>query len=128
MIASDAFKGELLADLLYFAAEAEGFTHVSTPKRSTGSIEDDHVLRLIRPTICPCGFFTYEAQGHTLAGRPYLAQPIMASGRMVGVLYLFSTETPVFPRAVDSSRLQGTAEIIAAFLEGAVRLSELPVS
>lgn len=71
------------------------------------------------------GFLPAEAGAHTTTARSYLAQPIVAGGTLVGVLYLFSTEPQAFPYAVDTKALETAASNIAAFLEGAVTLSEL---
>jgi hypothetical protein len=74
------------------------------------------------------GFSQRETATHTRDARSYLAYPIRTRSGLIGVLYLFSTEVQVFPRAVNETRLEGTAATIAAFLEGAVNLSELPLA
>ena len=43
----------------------------------------------------------------------------MLAGRVVGVIYLFSTEPQVFPRAADSTVLLSLAREIGLFLVGA---------
>jgi hypothetical protein len=79
-----------------------------------------------RRMVSEFGFFKDEAARHSREGRSYLATPIKAAGRLVGVLYLYSTEPQVFPHALDEDQLDSTAAMIGAFLDGAVRLSELP--
>ena len=85
--------------------------------------EDEYQKRM----VAEFGFSRGEAGTHTKTARSYLAEPIVATDGFVGVLYLFSTEENVFPRAADMTRLEGAAQRIAAFLEGAVNLSELPL-
>ncbi|MGH9428923.1 MAG: GAF domain-containing protein, partial [Terriglobia bacterium] len=65
------------------------------------------------------GFTPKEVQEHTQQARSYWAEPVVARGQMVGVMYLFSTELQVFPCAAEKSSLEGAAREIAAFLEGA---------
>ncbi|MGH8729714.1 MAG: hypothetical protein ACREV9_16500, partial [Burkholderiales bacterium] len=47
------------------------------------------------------------------------AQPLLSGGQFVGVMYLFSTEPQVFPRAVDRQTLNNIAGNIVAILEAA---------
>jgi len=65
------------------------------------------------------GFTSDEVSKHTHAARSYCAQPVRATNRLVGVIYLFSTEPQVFPRSVNPAVLEGVSQEIAAFLEGA---------
>lgn len=65
------------------------------------------------------GFSRKEVAQHTQEARSYWAEPVVVAERLVGVIYLFSTEPQVFPRAADSSVLQGLAREIGSFLVGA---------
>jgi hypothetical protein len=65
------------------------------------------------------GFSSKEVAQHTKEARSYWAQPVMVAGRLVGVIYLFSTEPQVFPRAANSTVLQSLAREIGLFLVGA---------
>ncbi len=65
------------------------------------------------------GFLPAEVAKHTRDARSYWAQPVFSKGRLVGVIFLFSTEVQVFPLAVDPAVLESTANEIAAYLEGA---------
>jgi hypothetical protein len=69
--------------------------------------------------IADFGFSRDEVAAHTTAARSYCAQPVHVRHRIVGAIYLFSTEPQVFPRALNSSVLEAAAREIAAFLEGA---------
>jgi GAF domain-containing protein len=51
------------------------------------------------------GFTEEEAQRHTKTGRSYLAVPLRENSSLIGVLYFFSTEPQVFPRATNVDRL-----------------------
>jgi hypothetical protein len=65
------------------------------------------------------GFSRKEIVNHTKEARSYWAEPVHVEERLVGVIYLFSTEPQIFPRAADAAALQGTAREIGAFLIGA---------
>jgi hypothetical protein len=65
------------------------------------------------------GFSPTEVAQHTQQARSYWAQPVHSRGRLVGIIFLFSTDVQVFPLAADRIRLEGTANEIAAYLEGA---------
>lgn len=127
---------EALVQLTGYAGAGRGgawrFTHASkgiigrclrTGQQETVNFASDAEYQ--ERMVTEFGFFPHEAHEHTRTARSYLAQPIVAGGRLVGVLYLFSTETQVFPAAIDESQLENAAGTIAAFLEGAVRLSEI---
>jgi hypothetical protein len=51
--------------------------------------------------------------------RSYYAYPIEFNEQVIGVLYLFSTEYQVFPKAIDSSRIKGISKDIALLLHTA---------
>jgi hypothetical protein len=65
------------------------------------------------------GFSRMELAKHTKEARSYWAEPVELGGRLVGVIYLFSTEPQVFPRAADPTILQGIAREIGLYLVGA---------
>jgi hypothetical protein len=59
------------------------------------------------------GFTVKEAEKHTKTARSYLAYPLNREGEVVGVLYFFSNEPQVFPRAADEAQLdQGARDIV----------------
>lgn len=76
---------------------------------------DEYVDRMTREF----GFTRSEVEKHTKEARSYWAEPVFSERKLIGVLYLFSTETQVFPYAVTIETLRGRAREIAAFLEGA---------
>lgn len=51
--------------------------------------------------------------------RSYYAHPIEFNEQVIGVLYLSSTEPQVFPKAIDSSRIQNISRDIALLLRTA---------
>ncbi|MEV8357665.1 GAF domain-containing protein [Microbacterium sp. NPDC076895] len=55
--------------------------------------------------VAEFGFAPEDVQRHTTSARSYLASPLRDSGRLVGVLYFFSTEPQVFPIAADQDQL-----------------------
>jgi hypothetical protein len=65
------------------------------------------------------GFSKGEIEKHTKQARSYWAQPVYSKGRLIGIIYLFSTELQVFPLAVEQGKLESKANEIAAYLEGA---------
>lgn len=65
------------------------------------------------------GFSPDEVAKHTREARSYWAEPVYSQNRLVGVIYLFSTDVQVFPLAVDRTALQSSANEIAAYLKGA---------
>jgi hypothetical protein len=69
------------------------------------------------------GFTAREVSEHTMQARSYWAQPVRIGKEIIGVLYLFSTEPQVFPRAVNRHVFTGVANEIGAYLEGS-RLME----
>jgi hypothetical protein len=62
------------------------------------------------------GFTQAEAASHTKDARSYLAVPIRNGDNLIGVMYFFSTEAQVFPRAVDETDVKRYAEHVAALL------------
>jgi hypothetical protein len=65
------------------------------------------------------GFSRGEVQAHTRAARSYCAHPVLLGNALIGVIYLFSTERQVFPRALEAGIIEAAAREISAFLEGA---------
>jgi GAF domain-containing protein len=72
-----------------------------------------------RRMVAEFGFTREETASHTLTGRSYLAYPILHQGITIGVLYFFSTQPQVFPRAADPTELQQSAENIFGVLRTA---------
>ncbi|MCH8823027.1 MAG: GAF domain-containing protein [Planctomycetes bacterium] len=62
------------------------------------------------------GFTKEEADGHTQEARSYLAYPLKYDGCLVGVLYFFTTEPQVFPRAADQTQLEDVAQEMINYL------------
>jgi GAF domain-containing protein len=65
------------------------------------------------------GFTQAEAERHTTAARSYLAFPVFSSGNVIGVMYFFSTEPQVFPKAADEDVLERHASVVAGLLRAA---------
>lgn len=63
------------------------------------------------------GFTKTEADGHTQAGRSYLAYPLKNDVCLVGVLYFFTTEPQVFPRVADQTQLENVAQEMINYLK-----------
>jgi hypothetical protein len=69
------------------------------------------------------GFSKAEAESHTTIARSYMAQPLVLSDSAddthptVGVLYFFSTEPQMFPRAAEESNLASNAEDVVQALK-----------
>jgi hypothetical protein len=59
------------------------------------------------------GFTVEEAERHTKTGRSYLAAPLLRGNVVLGVLYLFTSEPQVFPRALNVHRIEMDARAIA---------------
>ena len=62
-------------------------------------------------------FTREEANKHTKPARSYWAHPVFSRDELVGVIYLFSNELQVFPKAVKKLRLDQSAKHIANLLE-----------
>lgn len=56
------------------------------------------------------GFTKQEAERHTKTARSYLAVPLLRGDTFLGVLYFFTSEPQVFPRAADLDRLRMVAD------------------
>lgn len=56
---------------------------------------------------------------HSRNARSYLAYPLYKEEDIVGVIYFFSTEPQVFPRAAPDLRLEATADAVLALLNAA---------
>jgi hypothetical protein len=63
------------------------------------------------------GFTRDEMLTRTQDARSYLAKPLKSGARLLGVLYLYSTEPQVFPRAIDEGRLEYVAQNIVRILQ-----------
>lgn len=62
------------------------------------------------------GFTAQEAARHTKAGRSYLAVPLVRDDIVIGVLYFFTSEPQVFPRAANLGLLRLAAKSIAELI------------
>lgn len=59
------------------------------------------------------GFAPGDVERHTTSARSYLAFPLRSDGRLVGILYFFSTEPQVFPVAAEIAELdRAGAEVL----------------
>jgi hypothetical protein len=65
------------------------------------------------------GFTPKEAQERTMSARSYWVHPVFMGNDLVAVIYLFSTEPQVFPRATDLNSLNQSARHIADVLHAA---------
>ena len=63
------------------------------------------------------GFTQAETEGHTKTARSYLAFPLHHRSQIVGVLYFFTTESQVFPRAARVERLEEVAREIVNYVK-----------
>lgn len=63
------------------------------------------------------GFTSQEAERHTKTGRSYLAYPLRNNEEVVGVLYFFTSEPQVFPRAADPAKLEKTSHEFVDFMK-----------
>jgi GAF domain-containing protein len=77
--------------------------------------EDDYTDRMIREF----GYTKNEMLTHTRAARSYWAEPVYARNKLIGVMFLFSTEIQVFPYSVQSHHMRAHAREISSYLEGA---------
>jgi len=84
-------------------------------ERVNFATESEYTERMVREF----GFLPVEVEKHTKEARSYLAEPIFVKHRLIGVMFLFSTETEVFPEAAETVRIEGAAAEVAAYLEGA---------
>jgi hypothetical protein len=65
------------------------------------------------------GFTPKETKERTMSARSYWAHPVLMDSDLVAVIYLFSTEPQVFPKAADISNLNQSARHIASLLHAA---------
>jgi hypothetical protein len=63
------------------------------------------------------GFSKQEAARHTKTGRSYLAVPLLHDQLVFGVLYIFTSESQVFPRAAASTDFDRTARFIREMVD-----------
>jgi hypothetical protein len=63
------------------------------------------------------GFTNEETERHTKTGRSYLAYPIKNKGRIVGVLYFFSSQPQVLPHATNQTALDRLAKEVLNLIE-----------
>lgn len=83
------------------------------PEYANFADESEYSLRMVREF----GFSREEVDRHTKQARSYCAYPIHEADKMIGVLYLFSTEPQVFPRAIDPQKLTNTSNQIVELLQ-----------
>lgn len=69
-----------------------------------------------RRMVAEFGFTDLEARQHSGRGRSYVAEPLLNENTIVGVLYLYSHETQVFPLAAESGLLKNVAGQIVSLL------------
>lgn len=77
--------------------------------------EEEYNERMVREF----GYTGEEIKRHTKEARSYWAEPLQSKGEFVGVMFLFSTEPQVFPRAADRGRLEGAGANIVGVLRAA---------
>lgn len=63
------------------------------------------------------GFSSREAERHTTTARSFIAEPLKAETKVIGVLYFFSTEPQVFPHAARNSIIYSQAEDLVDLLK-----------
>jgi GAF domain-containing protein len=69
--------------------------------------------------VAEFGFTQEEAARHTTSARSYCASPIFVGSKVVGVLYLYSTEPQVFPFSLDANVLESAAKTLSSYLKSA---------
>lgn len=82
------------------------------------STEDELRERMVREF----GFSRSEMEERSLDARSYWSQPVFHEDKVIGVLFFFSTEIQVFPKAIDevaTTKLEPTAQSIRGLLETA---------
>lgn len=79
------------------------------------STVDEYNQRMVKEF----GFTQKEAQERTMSARSYWAHPVLMGTDLVAVIYLFSTEPQVFPRATDPGSLDQSATHVADVLHAA---------
>lgn len=86
-----------------------------TGKMETANFGDatDYLDSMVRDF----GFTQSEADRHTKTGRSYLAFPLHHKNQIVGVLYFFTTEPQVFPRAAKVERLEEVGREIVNYVK-----------
>jgi GAF domain-containing protein len=70
--------------------------------------EKEYLAEMIRGF----GFTVEEAERHTKSARSYLAVPLKHRGAVLGVLFFFTNEPQVFPRALSVDRIKQVADSI----------------
>lgn len=63
------------------------------------------------------GFTKRETSRHTASARSYLAYPLVSANTLIGVLYFFTTEPQVFPRAASDAHLERLANELVNYLK-----------
>lgn len=75
--------------------------------------EDDYRMSMVRDF----GFTKEEAGRHTASARSYLAHPLKVEGAVVGVMFFFTTEPQVFPRAGRQVEWDSLAQEVVNYLK-----------
>lgn len=63
------------------------------------------------------GFTKSETKQHSASARSYLAYPLMNDNILIGVIYFFTIEPQVFPRAAEDANLDILAKEIVNYLK-----------
>ncbi|KAB2879060.1 hypothetical protein F9K33_10795 [bacterium] len=63
------------------------------------------------------GFSKDEIEKHTFSARSYFAAPFKSNSEVIGIIYLFTKEPQVFPKAVDKAKFISTANHIVDILQ-----------
>lgn len=63
------------------------------------------------------GFTKEDAKRHTTTARSYLAYPLKSEGTLIGVIYFFTAEPQVFPKAAKNAQLDRLATEFVNYLK-----------
>lgn len=98
----------------------EGFKGIIGRCMRTDDIEyvnfatvDEYNFRMVNEF----GFTKDEIEKHTFSARSYFAAPFKSTNEVIGIIYLFTKEPQVFPKAVDMQKFITKANHIADILK-----------
>lgn len=86
-----------------------------TEKMETADFAD--IVEYQNSMVREFGFTKEEAKRHTTTARSYLAYPLKSDGALIGVIYFFTAEPQVFPKATKNAQLDRLAEEFVNYLK-----------
>jgi hypothetical protein len=66
--------------------------------------------------VCEFGYNVEEMKSHAMSARSYLAHPLFNNSEFIGVLYLFTAEAQVFPKAANLEHINTISGHISELL------------